>query len=154
MRLPNLSIHYSPPRVEQASVTRADLGAPEDGVLFWCCQSLFKYVPRHDDIFPRIAREVGACQFVFIRHPSDQVTEIFQARLARAFAAHGLAWDRYCVFSERLGAPQFAAAMRVADVFLDSACWSGCNHPGSLRPGRSPAGAMPCADATPPPCWR
>ncbi len=127
VRLPNISIHYTPPRVDEVPLTRADLGTREDGVLFWCCQSLFKYVPRHDDIFPRIAKHVGDCQFVFIRHPSDRVTETFQARLARAFEAHGLAWDRYCAFSNRLEAPQFAAAMRVADVFLDSVGWSGCN---------------------------
>lgn len=127
VRLPNLAIHYTPPRVAEATLTRADLGAREGALLYWCCQSLFKYVPRFDDIFPRIAATVGDCQFVFIRHPSDRVTETFRARLDRAFAAHGLASSRYCVFSERLRAPHFAAAMRVADIFLDSVGWSGCN---------------------------
>jgi len=127
VRLPNLSIHYTPPRVAAATLTRADLGARDDAVLYWCCQSLFKYVPRFDDIFPRIAKKVGDCQFVFIRHPSDRVTDTFRARLDRAFAARGLSWDRFCVFSDRLRAPQFAAAMRVVDVFLDSVGWSGCN---------------------------
>lgn len=127
VRLPNLSIHYTPLRVAHATLTRADLGAREDAVLYWCCQSLFKYVPRFDDIFPRIAKRVGDCQFVFIRHPSDRVTDTFRTRLDRAFAAHGLSWDRYCVFSDRLTAPQFNAVMRLADVFLDSVGWSGCN---------------------------
>lgn len=44
-----------------------------------------------------------------------------------AFEAHGLTLDRYCALSNRLETPQFAAAMRVADVFLDSVGWSGCN---------------------------
>ncbi len=127
VRLPNLSIHYTPPPVAAATLTRADLGVREDSVLYWCCQSLFKYVPRHDDIFPRIAEAVGDCQFVFLRHPSTGVTGTFRARLERAFAAHGLSWDRYCVLSERLGPARFAGAMRIADVFLDSVGWSGCN---------------------------
>ncbi len=127
VRLPNLSIHYAPPPVAAAALTRADLGVRDGAVVYWCCQSLFKYLPRHDPIFPRIAREVGDCQFVFLRHPSDWVTETFRARLERAFAAHGLAWEDYCVFLERLDPAGFAGAMGVADVFLDSVGWSGCN---------------------------
>ena len=127
VRLPNLSIYYDPPQIEDVTMTPADLGAREESVLYWCCQSLYKYLPRHDDVFPRIAKQVGDCQFVFIRHPSDWVTERFRARLERTFSAHGLPWDRYCVFTERLEAAQFMAAMRVMDVFLDSVGWSGCN---------------------------
>jgi predicted O-linked N-acetylglucosamine transferase (SPINDLY family) len=127
VRLPNLSIHYTPPPVAAAALTRADLGVREGSVVYWCCQSLFKYLPRHDDIFPRIARQAGDCQFVFLRHGSNWVTDTFRARLERAFAAHGLAWDRYCVLSDRLDPARFAGAMRIADVFLDSVGWSGCN---------------------------
>lgn len=127
VRLPNLSIHYSPPPVAATAMTRAELGVREDSILYWCCQSLFKYVPRYDYIFPRIAKEVDDCQFVFLRHPSDGVTWTFKARLERAFAAHGLQWDRYCVLSERLDPARFAGAMPIADVFLDSVGWSGCN---------------------------
>ena len=64
---------------------------------------------------------------MFIRHPSDRVTGTFRTRLERAFAAHGLRWDRYCVLSERLDPARFAGAMQTADVFLDSVGWSGCN---------------------------
>lgn len=127
VRLPNLSIHYTPPLLQEAIITRPVPGVRDGAVVYWCCQSLFKYVPRYDDIFPRIAEKVGDCQFVFLRHASNSVTATFQARLERAFAAHGLRWDRYCVLSERLSAAQFAAAMRTADVFLDSVGWSGCN---------------------------
>ncbi len=127
VRLPNLSIHYTPPPVAEAPLTRSELGVREGAVLYWCCQSLFKYVPRYDDIFPRIARKVGDCQFVFVRHASDAVTETFRVRLERAFAEHGLSWERYCVLSQRLSPDRFAGAMRIADVFLDSIGWSGCN---------------------------
>jgi hypothetical protein len=127
VRLPNLSIHYAPSQTEDAKMTRMELGARAGAVLYWCCQSLYKYLPRYDDVFPRIAKQVGDCQFVFIRHPSDWVTERFQARLERTFSTHGLPWDRYCVFTERLEAASFMAAMQVMDVFLDSVGWSGCN---------------------------
>jgi len=127
VRLPNLSVHYTPPPVAAAAMTRADLGVRDGAVVYWCCQSLFKYLPRHDDIFPRIASEVGDCQFVFIRHGSDWVTETFRARLERVFAAHGLSWAKYCVFSDKLDPGRFAGAMSVVDIFLDSVGWSGCN---------------------------
>ncbi len=127
VRLPSLSIHYTPPPVAAAPMTRAELGVREGVVAYWCCQSLFKYLPRHDDIFPRIASEVGDCQFVFLRHASNWVTETFRARLERAFASHGLSCEDYCVFSERLDPGRFAGAMGIVDVFLDSVGWSGCN---------------------------
>ena len=52
----------------RSAVTREELGLRPDATAYWCAQSLFKYLPQHDEVFPRIAREAGDCQFVFIRH--------------------------------------------------------------------------------------
>ena len=128
VRLPNLSIYYEPVATEPLAVSRAELGLRDDATVFWCGQSLYKYLPQYDDVFARIAREAGNCQFVFIRHNGGPpVNDLFQRRLDRAFAAHGLKADDCCVHLSRLNQSKFVAAIGRCDVFLDSIDWSGCN---------------------------
>ncbi|MEB3279741.1 MAG: glycosyl transferase family 2, partial [Lyngbya sp.] len=96
----------------------------------WCCQSLYKYLPQHDDVFPRIAQQLKTCKFVFIKYhgdASERVTKVFGQRLSHAFEEWGLNYQDYCIFLPRLQAGQFAATTALADVFLDSMGWSGCN---------------------------
>jgi len=79
-------------------------------------------------VFARIAREVGDCQFTFIEFPGGKhVTELFRARLDRAFAAIGLRAADHCVLLPRLEPDRFLAAMGQCDILLDSIGWSGCN---------------------------
>src|SRR6185437_8430797 len=54
-------------------------------------------------------------------------TAVFRARLARAFAAHGLDAARHCVFLPRLTEPRFRATLGRCDAILDSGGWSGFN---------------------------
>jgi predicted O-linked N-acetylglucosamine transferase (SPINDLY family) len=96
--------------------------------VFWCGQSLFKYLPQYDHVFARIAKEAGNCQFVFIRHSGGPpVNDLFQKRLERAFAELGLKASDHTVFLGRLTQNQFVSAIGQCDVFLDSIGWSGCN---------------------------
>jgi protein O-GlcNAc transferase len=128
VRLPNLSIWYEPPISTPETVTRAELGLPETSVLYWCCQSLYKYLPRYDAVFPRIARRVAEARFLFIENAeSPRMNAIFRERLDAAFAAEGLAAGRHCVFLPSMPQARFAGLCRLADIFLDSLGWSGCN---------------------------
>ena len=128
VRLPNLSFHYEPPVITPAEVTRSDLGLREGATVYWCGQSLFKYLPQYDAVFPRIAREAGDCQFVFIGHyAAPEITALFRARLDKAFAVHARAASDHCVFLPRLDQQKFAAAIGCCDIILDSIGWSGCN---------------------------
>jgi protein O-GlcNAc transferase len=128
VRLPNLSIYYEPVASEPVTVTREELGLRRDSTVFWSAQSLFKYLPQHDDVFVRIAQAVGDCQFAFLRHFGvPKVTAITRERLDRAFTAAGLRADDHCVFLDRLSQSKFVAAAGLCDVFLDSIGWSGCN---------------------------
>jgi predicted O-linked N-acetylglucosamine transferase (SPINDLY family) len=125
-------------------------------VAYWCAQSLFKYLPQHDAAFARIAKEVGDCQFVFIRHFGREVTELFRRRLERAFAAAGLKAEDHCVYLSSMSTERFAAASACCDVMLDSIGWSGGNttlealaqdlpvitHEGDLMRGRVSAGML------------
>jgi protein O-GlcNAc transferase len=128
VRLPNLSIYYEPVDVGPVAMTRAELGLRSDAAVFWCGQSVFKYLPQYDAVFARIAKEAGNCQFVFLRHSGGPpVNALFQKRLDRAFADVGLKAADHCVFLTRLSQSQFVAAMGQCDMFLDSIGWSGCN---------------------------
>jgi predicted O-linked N-acetylglucosamine transferase (SPINDLY family) len=128
VRLPNLSIYYEPIATEPVALDRAELGLRPGATVYWCGQSLFKYLPRFDQVFARIAREVGECQFAFIQHhDSSAITELLRERLARAFAGFGLDAAEYCAFLPRLDLDQFVAAIGLCDIVLDSIGWSGCN---------------------------
>ncbi len=128
VRLPNLSVYYDPVEIASAEIERSEIGLRAGATAFWCGQSLYKYLPQYDQIYPRIAREAGDCQFVFIeyRHGAE-VTDLFRQRLRRAFKASGLNADDHCVFLPSLDRARFIGAIGCCDVFLDSIEWSGCN---------------------------
>jgi protein O-GlcNAc transferase len=128
VRLPNLSIYYEAVEAARVPLDRTALGLRGDAVVYWCAQSLPKYLPQYDEVFARIAADVGACQFVFIESAAGKgVTGLFKARLDRAFAGVGLRASDHCVFLPRLAPEHFAAAMGQCDIVLDSIGWSGCN---------------------------
>jgi predicted O-linked N-acetylglucosamine transferase (SPINDLY family) len=157
VRLPNSSIYYQPTEFTPVSIGRSELGLRADAVVFWSAQALFKYLPQHDDVFARIAREVGNCQFVFLAHQGDpRSTDLFRRRLDEAFSRHGLAAGDHCVVLPRLDYDRFIAAAGVCDVVLDSLGWSGgtstletlahdlpiVTWPGPLMRGRHSAGFL------------
>jgi protein O-GlcNAc transferase len=128
IRLPNLSIYYEPADLPSISMDRAELGLRPDAVVYWCCQSLPKYLPQFDGVFARIAAEVPVCQFTFIEFGGGRdVTQMFRTRLERAFSAVGLNARDHCVFLPRLAPDRFVAAIGQCDIVLDSIGWSGCN---------------------------
>jgi protein O-GlcNAc transferase len=128
VRLPNLSVYYQPLDVPPLPLTRAELGLRPSATLYWCGQSLYKYLPHHDDIFARIAEAAGDAQFVFIEHAcGSYVTDLFRMRLDRAFAARGLRAADHCVVLPRMDIQRFLAVIGLCDVFLDSPGWSGFN---------------------------
>lgn len=146
VRLPNLSIYYEPVAAEAVALTRQELGLRADAPTFWCGQSLFKYLPQFDDVFPRIAKQAPNSQFAFLHHHNvPRVTKTFQSRLERAFADHGLKASDHCVVLRRLSQSEFVAAMGLCDVFLDSIGWSGCNTALESLPNDLPIVTVPGA---------
>lgn len=162
-RLPGLGVWLEPETMPPPA-PRAALGFGPGETVFWCGQSLPKYLPRHDRVWPQIARAVGApCRFVFIGLPSASAADaLFRRRLSAAFAAEGLDADRFCIVLPRMSESDFRAAMGAADVFLDSLEWSGCNSaleavawdlpivtwPGPLMRGRHSAAILQAMELT------
>jgi len=125
--LPSLSISYPRPatdtRVRPAGVAHM----AGQGVLYLCAQSLFKLLPRYDEVYARIAARVPEARFLFIEEDSPHLTELFRKRLAGCFAAHGLDPARHLRLVPRLGQAGFLGLNDMVDVVLDSFAWSGCN---------------------------
>ena len=126
VRLPNLSIYYEPVVVAAALTAREAIGLRPDACVYWCGQSLYKYLPQHDHVFARIARQVPGSQFVFIDLLNTHRAK-FRGRLELAFAAEGLRAEEHCVILDRLSAEQFSSVLGLSDVYLDSIGWSGGN---------------------------
>jgi len=128
IRLPNLGIYYSPLNVPFVSKGREQFGLNQEAILYLCPQSLFKYLPQYDEVYPRIAQQVGDCRFLFISSQlSDWVTEQFRSRLNQVFKRYSMNADDYMVFLPRLEMAEYYAINRLSDIYLDSLGWSGCN---------------------------
>src|SRR5262249_52167250 len=121
VRLPNLSGHYEPLNLAPVTVTRAEHGLRPHATVFWCAHMMSKFLPQYDDVFARIARRVGDCQFVFAATlRSAEIAVQFRDRLVGAFAARGLDCDVHCVFLPVLPLHEFIAVEGLSDVFLDT----------------------------------
>jgi protein O-GlcNAc transferase len=87
IRLPNLGIYYEPITPQLTALSRTELGLRSTATVYWCSQTLSKYLPQFDQVFPRIAREVGDCQFIFVLTPDRaHIDKMFCDRLENAFA--------------------------------------------------------------------
>ena len=130
IRLPNLSIYYEPPDVSHSGpeIDPPSLGFRSGSVGYWCGQSLFKYLPQYDEVYPLIARDVANAQFVFIEHHAgSEVTDFFRGRLDAAFEKFGLKGSDHYLFLPRLSEAGFISAIGQCDIYLDSIGWSGGN---------------------------
>jgi len=126
IRLPKLAFYYPKPIIPDISKTRSDFRLREDAVVYLSCQSLSKYLPQYDYVFPEIAQRVTSAQFAFVSsHRSPHITQQFQHRLQKAFAQFGLQMDDYCVIVPRQTTIGYLNLMLVSDIFLDTFSYSG-----------------------------
>ncbi len=128
IRLPNLGI-YCNQLSEKLDVgkSRQDYKIANDAIVYLCIQSLQKYLPQYDFVFPAIAQRVPQAKFVFVEsYISSEVTQQFARRLQSVFKEYGLNADDYLVFLPREEYKNYFNFYRVADIFLDSFEFSGC----------------------------
>lgn len=123
--LPNIGICYQKPMLPQSGKNKADFGLRESCVLYLCSQSLFKYLPQYDIVFINIIKNVKKGRLIFLGHQQKKVTELFKARMERAFAREGLEFDAYCTILPRLSKSDYWHINCLSDVFLDSFDFSG-----------------------------
>jgi predicted O-linked N-acetylglucosamine transferase (SPINDLY family) len=126
--LPGVGICYRKPIIPKVLLrkSRHDYGLRTDAIVYLSCQSLFKYLPEDDGIFPAIAKQIPEAQFVFLT-PNDYLLRDFRWRLERAFSAVGLSVRDHCVFLPEQDTFSYWNLNLLADVYLDTMQWSGCN---------------------------
>jgi predicted O-linked N-acetylglucosamine transferase (SPINDLY family) len=126
IRLPNIAVSYSLPKLPKSIKSRNEFNLPENAVIYWSCQSLFKYLPQYDYIFASIASQVNNSKFLFIQFPlSKYVNNQFKKRLEKAFRFYDLNSENYCIFLPELNQDDFLNINLIADIGLDTFSWSG-----------------------------
>ena len=126
VRLPNLASSYPFPEIEKAQIPPSAIRSGDE-LVYLNLQSLFKLLPQHDDIYPRIAMQVSHSRFWFIGGNPESITEHFQNRLRKAFSAHGMDADMFCTVHPQMPQLQFFGLVKAADIILDGISWSGNN---------------------------
>ncbi len=156
IRLPNLGISFSKPLIPETKKTRADYGIPDNAVMYFSCQSLFKYLPQYDPTFAAIAQQVPGAKFVFIGHKNPPITEQFCQRLDAAFAEEGLNYQAFCIILPRQSKQDYWNLLSIADIGLDTFGFTGflttlealavnlplVTHKGDLMRSRQSAGIL------------
>ncbi len=128
LRLPNLGAYYEPLETPAVEMARDGVGLSDDDFVFWCPQSLFKYQPRFDNVFARIAAGAPSARFLFIDYRTGRAaTAPFIDRLETSFKLAGLDMRAHCRFAPRLSQAEFVAMAALGDAVLDSIEWSGFN---------------------------
>lgn len=125
VRLPNLALYLIPPPPRQTNPQKFDL--PEERTLYGCLQSLFKYLPQYDFVFPMIAKEVPGALFVFLEGNASFTTATLKRRLSNAFASCGLEVSQHVKFLPRVSREVYIDLLANMDVILDSIGWTGGN---------------------------
>lgn len=145
--LPGIGLCLPPSPVPTSRQSRHQLGLPPEAIVYCAMQSLFKYLPRHDDVFARIAKQVDQAVFLFREDQEHPVrTRTFHERLQASFEAYGLDPEHHVRIVPSL--PSFEGFLDMfasSDVFLDPIGWSGaltaldalsCDLPPVLLPGK------------------
>ncbi len=143
VRLTNLGACLENPLVLESELSRSDFGLPDDRILFGSVQSLFKYLPQFDYIYPAIARQLPDAMFVFIGNDSDLVTGVFAERLKHSFESSGLDFERHVKILPRMPLNRFIQLVRILDANIDSIGWNGSTTTLSSLANDCPVITMP-----------
>jgi protein O-GlcNAc transferase len=162
IRLPNIGVAYDKPKFPYDLMQRDDFGIRLDATVYLSCQSVFKYLPQYDYIFPRIVEEVPNAQLVFVDPPARTLASKFKQRIKTAFDQYHLDYEEYCLFLPRQDREGYVNLNLVSDIFLDTLGWSGGNtsleaiayglpvvtFPGQFMRGRQSYGFLKFIDVT------
>jgi predicted O-linked N-acetylglucosamine transferase (SPINDLY family) len=123
-RLPGLGSSYEPSGTKPNQTGLAGLGVRADAKLFLCLQHLHKYLPRYDELLPRIAKRVPNAQFLFGRKNS-RLAPLLMKRLEKAFDRFDLKASDYVTFLPEVSHDTYFGLCQVGHVFMDTPLNSG-----------------------------
>jgi predicted O-linked N-acetylglucosamine transferase (SPINDLY family) len=102
-------------RLSDTPATRADMGLPEDGIVFCCFNSPHKITPIFFDIWMRLLKQVDGGVLWFAG-----VSQTGQNNLRREAEARGVAAERIVFMPRVSDSEAYLARYQLADLFLDT----------------------------------
>ena len=112
--LPSFQVNDSTDLPPEITLTRKDVGLPEEGFVFCCFNNTYKFTPTIFDSWARILKGVeGSVLMIFANN------ELSKINLNKEITLRGIDPDRL-VFGDSVARPEYLARYRVADLFLDT----------------------------------
>lgn len=125
VRLANIGLYFPDLLLPEENLGRAPFDLPEDKIIYGTVQSIFKYLPQFDFVYPAIAKQVPDSMFVFVGSNSTSLTSKFEDRIKRNFDKMGMDARDYIKILPRMNLTRFIHLLDALDVNLDSIGWSG-----------------------------
>lgn len=125
VRLPGLGTRYVKPEVG-TSLTRAQLGLPDEAHLYLFPHAPYKVHPENDPIVADILSADPDGLLVMCAGIDQSANSILYARLREELRVRGLPPERLRVLPH-LPRPAFLELNRICDLMLDTSHWSGGN---------------------------
>ena len=112
--LPSFQVNDSTESPPEITLTRNDVGLPEQGFVFCCFNNTYKFTPDVFDSWARILQSVeGSVLIVYASNDSSKTN------LTKEIVRRGVEAERL-IFGASLDRPEYLARYRVADLFLDT----------------------------------
>jgi predicted O-linked N-acetylglucosamine transferase (SPINDLY family) len=105
--------------IADTPATRAEVGLPEDALVFCCFCNNYKYTPAIFDVWAQVLHSVSGSVLWLLANTETVSKHIHQEMQQRGIGADRLA------FGGRLPTPQYLARYRLADLFLDTYPFNG-----------------------------
>ena len=112
--LPSFQVNDSKDLPPEITLTRKDVGLPEEGFVFCCFNNTYKFTPTTFDSWARILKQVD--NSVLIIYANNEVSK---ANLTKEIVKRGVQAERL-IFGGNLERANYLARYRVVDLFLDT----------------------------------
>ena len=112
--LPSFQVNDSTDLPPEITLTRKDVGLPEEGFVFCCFNTTYKITPTIFDSWARILKQVE--NSVLIVYANNETSTV---NLTKEIVSRGLKAERL-IFAGNLERPDYLARYRTADLFLDT----------------------------------
>ena len=90
-------------------------------------QSLFKYLPEYDYIYPELIKKIPSLRIYFIKSDVEADTTKFVNRLRKEFERNGLDLEAHVTFVGRMSRAELQKFLSSQTFLIDSIGWSGGN---------------------------
>jgi protein O-GlcNAc transferase len=123
--LPGIGLKIDPKEYLVKKIKKIENESNPKKFIIGCIQTPFKYHPRMDKIFAKLAKAIPNSEFIFIRL-QDEIDAKLISRIRDNFQTNGLDAERIKIF-DRMEKNQYKNFLSELDIAIDSIGWSGGN---------------------------